>query len=247
MNAHYRRDAAFAGHATTAMPESGIPGILAAMPETPANSPAPRRGGLQFSRHTWLIVAIAFAAGLLLFLLLWARHRNDNDFFRADAPVSSPTGQVFEPLPVPMPADEESATPAPDEGEHAPGMVGIDESRPNPPPAPAAAPPPPPAEPTMPAAPAQATSSPVPIGKPSAPYPADALRNGDSGTVLLRVTIGPDGVPHGVALARSSRSRSLDRAAMSAVRTWRFKPAMRDGQPVAATVQIPVSYNLGER
>jgi outer membrane biosynthesis protein TonB len=31
------------------------------------------------------------------------------------------------------------------------------------------------------------------------------------------------------------------------VRTWRFKPAMRGGQPVATTVQIPVSYNLGDR
>ena len=62
------------------------------MPETPANAPAPRRPGLRLSRRNWLIVAVAFAAGLLLFLLLWLDHRDQNDFFRADAPVSGASG-----------------------------------------------------------------------------------------------------------------------------------------------------------
>lgn len=217
------------------------------MPDTPANAPAPRRPGLRLSRRSWLIVALAFAAGLLLFLLLWAGHRDDNDFYRADAPVAGPSGQVFEPLPVPMPADEAGNAPASDDQDRAPGMVGIDETRPaTPPPAPRA-PPPPPSAPTAPTAPVQATSDPVPIGKPSAPYPVEALRNGESGTVLLRITVGPDGVPYGIAVARGSGSRVLDRAAMSAVKSWRFKPAMRGGQPVPATVQIPVAYNLGDR
>ena len=87
----------------------------------------------------------------------------------------------------------------------------------------------------------------MPIGRPSAPYPVAALRNGESGTVMLRITVGPDGVPSGIALARSSGSRTLDRAAMGAVKSWRFTPAMRNGQPVSATVQVPVAYNLGER
>lgn len=216
------------------------------MPETPANAPAPRRPGLRLSRRNWLIVAVAFAAGLLLFLLLWLDHRDQNDFFRADAPVSGASGQVFEPLPVPMPAGETGTAPAADDQNTAPGMVGIDQTRPaTPPPAPRA-PPPPPSAPATPA-PAQATSDPVPIGKPSAPYPVAALRNGESGTVMLRITVGPDGVPSGIALARSSGSRTLDRAAMGAVKSWRFTPAMRNGQPVSATVQVPVAYNLGER
>ncbi|MFT3896130.1 MAG: energy transducer TonB [Thermomonas sp.] len=217
------------------------------MSETPSNSPA-TRGGLRLSRRNWIVIAIAFGIGLLLFLLLWAGHRGDNDFYRADAPVAGPSGQVFEPLPVPMPADEAGNAPAADDEDRAPGMVGIDETRPaaSPsaplPPAPAA-----PAAPSPPVASVQADSVPVPIGKPSAPYPVEALRNGESGTVLLRVTVGRDGVPSGVALAKSSRSRVLDRAAMSAVRNWRFRPAMSNGQPVSATVQIPVSYNLGDR
>jgi len=216
------------------------------MSESPANSPAPRRGGLQLSRRSWLIVVAAFAAGLLLFLLLWLDHRNDNDFYRADAPVAGPSGQVFEPLPVPMPAGEAGNAPTQDEGDRAPGTVGIDETRPVAPPQPRA-PAAPPSAPMAPAAPAQATSDPVLQGKPSAPYPIAALRNGESGTVMLRVTVGADGVPYGIAVARSSGSRTLDRAAMGAVKSWRFSPAMRGGQPVPATVQIPVAYNLGER
>lgn len=215
------------------------------MSETPANSPAPR-AGLRLSRRNWIIIAAAFGIGLLLFLLLWAGHRNDNDFYRANGPVEGPSGQVFEPLPVPMPADEAGNTPAAGDENRAPGMVGIDETRPVAPP-PTAAPVAPPPAPMAPAPPSLANSDPVPIGKPSAPYPVEALRNGESGTVLLRVTVGTDGVPDGIALANSSRSRVLDRAAMSAVRNWRFRPAMRNGQPVPATVQIPVSYNLGDR
>jgi protein TonB len=213
------------------------------MPETPASPPAPR-AGLRLSRRSWTMIAIAFGIGLLLFLLLWAGGRNDNDFYRANGPAEGPAGQVFEPLPVPMPADEAANAP-PDDEDHAPGMVGIDETRPAvPAPAAPAAPSPAPAAPS---APSMANSDPVPIGKPSAPYPVDALRNGESGTVVLRITVGPDGVPYGIELAQSSHSRSLDRAAMSAVRNWRFKPAMRNGQPAPATVQIPVSYNLGDR
>ena len=209
------------------------------MSETPSNSPPPR---LRLSRRNWLIIAAAFAIGLLLFLLLWAGHRDDNDFYRADAPVAGPSGQVFEPLPVPMPADEAGNAPASDDEDRAPGMVGIDETRPATP-APVA----PPSAPTTPIAPAQANSDPVLQGKPAAPYPVAALRNGESGTVMLRVTVGADGVPYGIAVARSSGSRTLDRAAMGAVKSWRFNPAMRNGQPVPASVQIPVSYNLGDR
>lgn len=215
------------------------------MSETPSNSPAPR-AGLRLSRRNWIIIAAAFGIGLLLFLLLWAGRGGDNDFYRASGPAEGPAGQVFEPLPVPMPGDEAGTNaPAPGDEDRAPGMVGIDETRPVAPPP--AAPLPPPSAPSAPATPSVANSDPLLIGRPSAPYPVEALRDGDSGTVLLRVTVGTDGVPYGIALAKTSRSRALDRAAMAAVRNWRFRPAMSNGQPVAATVQIPVSYDLGDR
>ena len=46
-------------------------------------------------------------------------------------------------------------------------------------------------------------------------------------------------------LAQSSGNRDLDRAALEAVRRWRFQPAQRNGQPVSATVIIPLEFNPG--
>ena len=51
-------------------------------------------------------------------------------------------------------------------------------------------------------------------------------------------------VPGKVELAQRSRSRDLDRAALAAVRGWTFEPALRDGKPVASTVQVPVDFRL---
>jgi len=51
-------------------------------------------------------------------------------------------------------------------------------------------------------------------------------------------------VPINVTVAASSQSRDLDRAALDAVRRWRFRPAQRDGQPVAGTVVVPIEFKL---
>jgi len=63
--------------------------------------------------------------------------------------------------------------------------------------------------------------------------------------VVLRVHVGTDGEPEGIDLVTGSGSRSLDRAAVEAVRRWRFEPAMRDGRPVEGFVQVPITFDLG--
>ena len=63
-----------------------------------------------------------------------------------------------------------------------------------------------------------------------------------SGTVLLRVHVSAEGLPVAIDLVRSSRSRSLDRAATEAVKRWRFRPAQRNGEPVSGVVQVPISF-----
>lgn len=78
---------------------------------------------------------------------------------------------------------------------------------------------------------------------PAPSYPPEAFRNGESGTVLLRVHVGPDGTPYAVDLVQGSHSRLLDRAAADAVRRWHFRPAMRGGQPIAGEVQVPITFN----
>jgi len=41
-----------------------------------------------------------------------------------------------------------------------------------------------------------------------------------------------------------SGSFALDRAATNEVLRWQFQPALHDGKPVVASVQVPVSYRL---
>lgn len=78
-------------------------------------------------------------------------------------------------------------------------------------------------------------------------YPVAALRAGVEGMVLVRAEVGADGRPVEVGYARRSGDRDLDRAALSAVRNWRFQPALRNGKAVASVVQVPVDFVLDER
>ncbi|MGO4780502.1 energy transducer TonB, partial [Lysobacter sp. 2RAB21] len=83
---------------------------------------------------------------------------------------------------------------------------------------------------------------PIASRSPEPRYPVTALRRGEGGTVVLRVNVGADGVPDDIAVARRSGSRDLDRAAMLAMRDWRFKPATRNGREVASVVEQPVEF-----
>ena len=43
-----------------------------------------------------------------------------------------------------------------------------------------------------------------------------------------------------------SGARDLDRAALEAVRGWRFQPAHNNGQPMQATLDIPFDFKPAE-
>ena len=75
-------------------------------------------------------------------------------------------------------------------------------------------------------------------------YPPRSIELGQQGEVLVRVRLEPDGGAAEIVLWRSSSFPLLDRAALTAVRGWHFLPAMRDGRPVAAWVEIPVRFHL---
>jgi outer membrane biosynthesis protein TonB len=38
----------------------------------------------------------------------------------------------------------------------------------------------------------------------------------------------------------------LDEKAIEAVRQWRFRPGLKDGEPVAVVVNVEVNFRLGE-
>ena len=220
--------------------------MSAPSPETDPSPRPPRRdealrAAWRPSRRALLVAGIAFAIGLLLFGLLWLDQRDNNDFYRADGVPRSAEGQQFEPLPAPLPAGEgrDNASGMGDAGEVAVDGPPRSVDAPVAPVAPAS-PPPPPAPPA-----AIADSAvPQPLSSPAPRYPREAQRRGETGTVLLRVHVGPDGTPYSVDLVQGSGSRALDRAASDAVRRWRFRPAIRNGQAVAGTVQVPITFNL---
>ena len=211
------------------------------MPSMPPRDAASGLRSAWMRLHPWLRIALwallAFAIGLLLFLALWWRDRG-SDFYRAQAAPQTAEGQQFEPLPEPLPAESRDTgsgieQPSEQPGTPAPHIIQA-------PPTPA-----PPRETPAPAAAAGqvASTAPVPLSAPAPSYPPEAFRNGESGTVLLRVHVDPQGVPYSVDLVQSSRSRALDRAASQAVQRWRFHPATRGGQPVAGEVQVPITFS----
>ena len=204
----------------------------------PPNSPPPAHPWLP-SRKALLLVAAAFAAGLLLFVALWLDKRDNNSFYRTIEAPRSTEGQVFAPLPVPAPAGDDGhlAREGDADADQRPAPAPV--QRPAAPaPTPATLPPP------APAASAVADSAARPLSSPPPRYPRNAQRLGITGTVLLRVHVGTDGAPTGIDLVQGSGSRELDRAAVDGVRRWRFAPATRNGQPVESAVQVPITFNL---
>lgn len=76
-------------------------------------------------------------------------------------------------------------------------------------------------------------------------YPRDEARAGVQGRVVLRILVGIDGHPLEVTIDRSSGNRNLDKTARDHVlKTWVFKPAMREGQAVQAYGLVPIDFTM---
>ncbi len=75
-------------------------------------------------------------------------------------------------------------------------------------------------------------------------YPISAARRREQGRVVLDVDVTADGRADAIRIATSSGSPALDRAAIEAVRLWRFNPATRGGTPVPATAEVPINFTL---
>lgn len=75
-------------------------------------------------------------------------------------------------------------------------------------------------------------------------YPAQAARNGDTGTVTLALLIGVDGRVTSSRVAHSSGFRDLDKAALTALSRCTFKPAMHGDVAEAGWAQIAFVWTL---
>ncbi len=86
-------------------------------------------------------------------------------------------------------------------------------------------------------------SAPRAIYQPDPEYSEEARKAKWQGTVVLWVVIGPDGKTRDIKIVRSL-GMGLDEKAIEAVRTWRFEPGKKDGQPVAVQVNVEVNFRL---
>lgn len=148
----------------------------------------------------------------------------------AQAPVLSPR-EIVEPTPEPV--VEPVAAPAPPVPVPAPSATEAPPAPPPPAPTPAAGP--------------LTLPSELALGCPerTAPaYPRLSRRLGESGKVVLRVELDETGRVAGAQVASSSGSPRLDAAALAAVRTWRCRPAQRDGRGVRAIATQPFNFTL---
>ncbi len=78
------------------------------------------------------------------------------------------------------------------------------------------------------------------------PYPRDAARRHEEGTVALLVHITPDGEAGEIDTLASSGSESLDEAARNAVAKWHFIPAEHDGAKVGSLYPVRFRFTHGD-
>ncbi len=84
---------------------------------------------------------------------------------------------------------------------------------------------------------------PSPLNKPHPNYTEEARKNKIQGTVFARVLVGADGQVKKVSIVRGLPD-GLDEMAIRAVYQMRFKPATKNGQPVAYFVKFEVDFTL---
>lgn len=152
---------------------------------------------------------------------------------REERPIEAPRAPI---LTAPPEAPVTPATP----------VVPVVPVAPEPKPAPPPPPEPPRAQPAPPPPVTPPRSDAAYLNNPRPAYPLAARRRGDQGTVYVRVLVTADGLAGNVALEKSSGHPSLDEAALSAVKSWRFVPARQGGQAVESPYVVPVVFKLDQ-
>lgn len=75
-------------------------------------------------------------------------------------------------------------------------------------------------------------------------YPRSARMHGQEGRVVVWALIDDTGHAERLDVHESSGKSELDKAALDAVRRARFRPATRDGLPVAGEIRLPFEFRL---
>ena len=85
---------------------------------------------------------------------------------------------------------------------------------------------------------------PVPVNRLPPQYPSSLLKKGIGGKVIVSCVIDAKGNLSSSSIRQSSGHPELDKAALTAVGRWKFKPAVRGGKAFKATCNIPFNFEV---
>jgi len=86
-------------------------------------------------------------------------------------------------------------------------------------------------------------SAPILVSSVDPEFSDYARRMKISGICLIAVIVDANGIPQHPRVIKSLEP-SLDQNALAAINQYRFKPAMKDGQPVPVQIKIEVNFQL---
>jgi periplasmic protein TonB len=86
-------------------------------------------------------------------------------------------------------------------------------------------------------------SPPVPIYKPEPPYSEEARKAKYQGTCVLWIVVDAQGSVTQAQVVKPL-GMGLDENALTTVKTWKFRPALRNGTPVPVRVSVEVTFHL---
>jgi len=86
-------------------------------------------------------------------------------------------------------------------------------------------------------------TAPRAIYAPDPQYPKKESKARHRGTVVLELVVDPDGLPRDITVSRPL-SPEFDKAAIDAVKKWKFSPAAKDGKAIATQIKAEVDFHL---
>ncbi|MEM1112513.1 MAG: energy transducer TonB [Pseudomonadota bacterium] len=87
----------------------------------------------------------------------------------------------------------------------------------------------------------------IPVVRTAPTYPRAAKQAKLEGYVTMAVTIRPDGTVSGASVIESDPPRIFDKAAMDAMKRWKFRPKIVDGTPQSQRARQTIEFRLGGR
>lgn len=84
----------------------------------------------------------------------------------------------------------------------------------------------------------------VEIYNPPPEYPLAARRRKIEGYVIVEVKVLKDGSPGETKIVEQSDFSAFGESALQSIRTWKFQPALRDGEPVESITRVRFTFKL---